>query len=207
VVQARRKRLNSAGYKNADLTFKISAAFPQHEYAQMTRVTEVQPSSAKENVMSKAVSYIPAGFHTATPYLIVNDGARALEFYKQAFNATIINCDATPDGKFMNAEICIGTSPVMIGQHAEVIPKDEALPPVSLYLYVEDAAAFATQALAAGATEISPVSDKFYGNREGGVRDPFGITWWIATRIEDLTPEEIAERAANYFGAQENPAA
>lgn len=149
--------------------------------------------------MSKAASYIPAGFHTATPYLIVNDGARAIEFYKQAFNATIINCEATPDGRFMNAEIMISSSPIMIGQHAEVVPKDEALPPVSLYLYVEDAAALAAQALTAGAIEISPVSDRFYGNREGGLRDPFGITWWIATRIEDLTPEEIAERATAFF--------
>lgn len=154
--------------------------------------------------MSKATSHIPAGFHTATPYLIVNDGARAIEFYKQAFNATVINCDSTPDGKFMNAEIRIGTSPLMIGQHPEVSFKEEALPLVSLYLYVEDAAALAAQALAAGATEISPVRDKFYGNREGGVRDPFGVTWWIATHIEDLTPEEIAERAAAYFsGAPE----
>ncbi len=81
------------------------------------------------------------------------------------------------------------------------------MPLVSLYLYMADAAALAAQAVAAGATEISPVSDKFYGNREGGVRDPFGITWWIATHMEDLTPEEIAERAANYFGAQDKPAA
>jgi PhnB protein len=161
--------------------------------------------------MSKAATYIPAGFHTATPYLIVNDGARAIEFYKQAFNATVINCDSTPDGKFMNAEIRIGTSPLMIGQHpevsaqaeAEISVKEEALPLVSLYLYVEDATVLAAQAIAAGAQETSPVSDKFYGNREGGVRDPFGITWWIATHIEDLTPEEIGERAAAYFsGAQ-----
>lgn len=156
--------------------------------------------------MSKAANYIPAGFHTATPYLIVNDGARALEFYKQAFNATIINFDATPDGKFMNAEIRIGTSPVMIGQHAEIASDNEPLPLVSIYLYVEDADALAAQAIAAGAQEIYPVSDKFYGNREGGIRDPFGITWWIATHMEDLTPEEIAERAANYFGAQDKPA-
>jgi PhnB protein len=157
--------------------------------------------------MSKAANYIPAGFHTATPYLIVNDGARALEFYKQAFNATIINCDSTPDGKFMNAEIQIGTSPLMIGQHPEIVPQNEALPLVSLYLYVEDATALAAQAIAAGARELSPVTDKFYGNREGGVRDPFGITWWIATHIEDLTPEEIGRRASEYFSTPAKPAA
>ena len=156
--------------------------------------------------MPTKANYIPAGFHTATPYLIVNDGLRAIEFYKQAFNATIINCDATPDGKFMNAEIRIGTSPVMVGQHADVVAAGEALPPVSIYLYVEDADALAAQALAAGAQEIYPVSDKFYGNREGGVRVPFGITWWIATHLEDLSPEEIGERAAAFFGAQDKPA-
>lgn len=153
--------------------------------------------------MSKAASHIPAGFHTATPYLIVNDGTRALEFYQQAFNATVINCDSTQDGQFLNAEIRIGTSPLMIGQHQEILPKEEALPLISLYLYVEDAAALAAQAVAAGATEIMPVTDKFYGNREGGVRDPFGVTWWIATRIEDLTPKEIAERAAAFFSGSE----
>lgn len=157
--------------------------------------------------MPNKANYIPAGFHTATPYLIVSDGLRAVEFYKQAFNATIINCDATPDGKFMNAEIRIGTSPIMIGQHPEIAPKDEALPLVSIYLYVEDAVALAAQAIAAGAQEIYPVTDKFYGNREGGVRDPFGITWWIATHIEDLTPEEIGQRAAEHFGGQDKPAA
>ncbi len=151
--------------------------------------------------MSKAASYIPAGFHTATPYLIVNDGARAIEFYKQAFNASVVNCDSSPDGRFLNAEIRIGTSLLMIGQHPEISLKEEALPLVSLYLYVEDAPALAAQAVAAGATEIMPVTDKFYGNREGGVRDPFGVTWWIATHVEDLTPEEIAERAAAFFNS------
>lgn len=153
--------------------------------------------------MSTKANYIPTGFHTATPYLIVSDGLRAVEFYKQAFDATIINCDTTPDGKFMNAEIRIGTSPVMIGQHADVASSGEPLPPVSIYLYVEDADALAARAIAAGAQEIYPVSDKFYGNREGGVRDPFGITWWIATHLEDLTPEEIGQRAAAFFGAQD----
>lgn len=157
--------------------------------------------------MPNKVNPIPAGFHTATPYLIVSNGLRAVEFYKQAFNATIINCDTTPDGKFLNAEIRIGTSPIMIGQRADIVSTGEALPPVSIYLYVEDADHIAAQALAAGGQELAPVTDKFYGNREGGVRDPFGITWWIATHIEDLTPEEIGERASEYFAAQTKPAA
>jgi len=156
--------------------------------------------------MPNKVNSIPAGFHTATPYLIVSDGLRAVEFYKQAFNANIINCDTTPDGKFLNAEIRIGTSPIMIGQRTDIVSNGEALPPVSIYLYVEDADRIAAQALAAGGHELAPVTDKFYGNREGGVRDPFGITWWIATHIEDLTPEEIGQRASEYFAAQTNPA-
>ena len=147
--------------------------------------------------MAKATSAIPAGFHTLTPYLMVSDGHAAVAFYQQAFGATIHNLDASPE-KFLNAELQIGTSKLMIGQH-EVAESPAGLPPVSIYVYVEDVDAVYASALAAGATVISALTDQFYGNREGGIRDPFGITWWLASHIEDLTPEEIAQRAAAYF--------
>jgi PhnB protein len=146
--------------------------------------------------MADQVSYIPPGFHTVTPYLIANDGHRALAFYQQAFGAVVNNLETFPDGRFLNAEFRIGDSNLMLGQHEAETPEDGKLPRLSIYVYVPDADALHAAALAAGAQELYPVSAKFYGNREGGVLDPFGITWWIATRVEHLTPAEMARRMA-----------
>ncbi len=147
--------------------------------------------------MAEKTNYAPAGFHTATPYLIVKDGAAAVDFYQRAFGATVLERIEGPDGRVMHAEIKIGDSPVMIGEHQEVATLGpDSFPPVSIYLYVEDADALAAQAVAAGARELYPVSEKFYGNREGGIEDPFGITWWIATRVQSLSPEELQRRTA-----------
>jgi PhnB protein len=146
--------------------------------------------------MAEPVSFIPDGFHTVTPYLIVNDGHRALEFYRQAFGAVVNSLDTLPEGKFLNAEFRIGDSNLMMGEHATDTPEAGKLPRLSIYLYVPDADAVQAAAIAAGAKELSPVSTKFYGNREGGVEDPFGITWWIATRVENPTPEEMIQRMA-----------
>ena len=147
--------------------------------------------------MAKATSAIPAGFHTLTPYLMVSDGNAAVAFYQKAFGATVHNLDGTPE-KFLNAELQIGTSKLMIGEH-QVAESSPELPPVSIYVYVEDVDTLYANALAAGATVVRELGDQFYGNREGGIRDPFGITWWIAAHIEDLTPAEIAQRAAAHF--------
>ncbi len=146
--------------------------------------------------MADKVNSVPAGFHTVTPYLIVNDGHRALAFYQQAFGATVNHLDTMPDGKFLNAEFRIGDSNLMMGEHERDTPETGKLPRLSIYLYVPDSDALQAAAIAAGAKEIYPVSTKFYGNREGGVEDPFGITWWISTRVEDLSSEEMLQRMA-----------
>lgn len=128
----------------------------------------------------------PAGFHTATPYLMVDDAARALRFYQEAFDATEIMRLTRDDGSIGHLEIKIGDSPIMIGQHAniqEATPR-EKLPRVSVYLYLENAEATASKALAAGAQELYPVTMQSYGVREGGMVDPFGIVWWLATAVE-----------------------
>ena len=146
--------------------------------------------------MSSNVNYRPEGYHNLTPYLIVKDGAAAVRFYQAAFGATVREQLTTSDGRVRHAELVIGDSPVMLGEHEGVT--FEAVPPyapVSLYAYVEDADAVFAKAIAAGATEVAPVSQKFYGNREGGVADPFGITWWLSTRVEELTEEEMRQRA------------
>ena len=153
--------------------------------------------------MSKAKP-IPDGYHTATPYLIIKDAASAIEFYKKAFGATELLRMAGPDGKVMHAEIKIGDSPIMIADEFPEMgarsPQSLGGSPVSILLYVEDVDALFSQAIAAGAKVLMPVKDQFYGDRSGGVTDPFGHVWYIATHKEDLTPDEIRQRAAAAFG-------
>lgn len=146
--------------------------------------------------MTSAPTPVPPGFHTATPFLIVKDANGAIDFYKRAFGAIETARDADASGRIMYAEVQIGDSRIMMGEHKEVGGlAPEAFPPVSIYLYVEDVDSLFNQAVAAGAKVLYPVGDKFYGNREGGVSDPFGIVWWVATRKEEVSPEELRKRA------------
>src|SRR5260370_33769663 len=143
---------------------------------------------------------IPEGYHTATPYLIIKDAAQAIEFYKKAFGATEVIRFAQPDGKIGHAEIKVGDSHIMLADEFPEMgarsPQSFGGSPVSILLYVEDVDAVFTQAVAAGAAVQRPVADQFYGDRTGGVKDPFGHMWYIATHVEDVSPEEMKKRAA-----------
>jgi PhnB protein len=156
--------------------------------------------NGKDSTMTNTVKPIPEGYHTATPYLIVNAAANAIEFYKKAFGAKEIMRMTQPDGKIGHAEIKIGDSPVMLADEFPQIgarsPQSLGGSPVSILLYVEDVDAMFTQAVAAGATVQRPVADQFYGDRAGGVTDPFGHVWYIATHKEDVSSEEMKKRAA-----------
>lgn len=139
------------------------------------------------------VKPIPEGYHTVTPYLVVQEAAKLIDFLKQAFDAEEIHRMARPDGTIMHAEIKIGDSRVMMAEASgDVKPM-----PAMLHLYVEDTDAVYRQALQAGATSLREPEDQFYGDRIGGVRDSFGNQWWMATHIEDVSPEEMARRAAD----------
>ena len=145
------------------------------------------------------VKPIPDGYHTVTPYLIVNGGAKALDFYKRAFGATeMMRMDH--EGKIGHAEIKIGDSPVMLADEFPEMgaksPPTIGGSPVTIHLYVEDVDKLFAQAIAAGAKEIRPVKDQFYGDRAGQLEDPFGHKWYIATHKEELTMEEVKKRAA-----------
>jgi len=148
--------------------------------------------------MSRSVKPIPDGYHTATPYLIVNDAAAALEFYKNAFGATERLRIPAPGGKIGHAEIMIGDSPIMLAdEHPEIgarSPQSFGGSPVSIMLYVEDVDAFVKRAVAAGAKVVRPVQDQFYGDRSGTLADPAGHVWHVATHTEDLSLEEIKQR-------------
>jgi PhnB protein len=145
-----------------------------------------------------ATKPIPEGYHTVTPYLAVDDAADAIEYYKKAFGAKERMRMKAPDGKIGHAEIEIGDSLVML---SDPFPQASTRPPkelggtsASVFLYVEDVDAVVKQAVDSGATITMEVADQFWGDRFGTVTDPFGHLWSIATHVEDLTEEEIAER-------------
>ncbi|MFB8789519.1 MAG: VOC family protein [Potamolinea sp.] len=139
--------------------------------------------------MESTVKPIPEGFHTATPYLTVRDAASAIEFYKQAFGATETMRLEDANGKMVHAEIALGDSPIMISDECPEwgnrSPQSFGGSPISIYLYLEDVDAIASQAVAAGATVCRPVEDQFYGDRVGTLTDPFGHIWIIGTHKED----------------------
>lgn len=154
--------------------------------------------------MSNAVSPIPAGFHAISPHLIVDGAAAYAEFLKKAFNAVELSRAPGPGGKLMHLEMKIGDSILML---ADDFSSEFHLPPVvrgnlpfHLHLYVPDADATWAQAVAAGCQVKMPLADQFWGDRYGHVLDPFGFAWSIASRREDLTPEEQQARAAKMFG-------
>jgi PhnB protein len=150
--------------------------------------------------MTTAVKPIPEGYHSVTPYLILSRASDAIAFYKKALGAEEVTRLADPGGKIHHAEIRIGDSRIMLAdEHPEIqalSPKTIGGSPVSIHLYVEDVDAAVKRAVAAGAKLTRPVADQFYGDRVGGIEDPFGYRWFIATHKEDLTTDEIHRRAA-----------
>ena len=155
-------------------------------------------------LMNAPVSPVPAGYHSVTPYLLIKGASDAVEFYKKAFGATEVLRLQDPEGRISHGEICIGNSHVMLAdEHPEMDflgPQTRGGTTVSLLIYVEDADAVFAQAIAAGATEMRPLCDQFYGDRSGTVVDPWGHVWSIATHIEDLTPDEITRKFQEFFG-------
>jgi len=153
---------------------------------------------------TKKVKPVPDGFHTATPYLIVKGAGKAIDFYKQAFGAEELFRLEMPGGMIGHAEIKIGNSPIMMGDECVEMgyksPEAIGGTPVSLMLYVENVDAVFQRAVAAGAKVKEAVQDKFYGDRAGTVVDPFGHQWHIATHIEDVSHDEVMQRAMKLFG-------
>lgn len=150
--------------------------------------------------MPNPVKPVPDGYHTVTPYLVLKGAARAIDFYKQAFGATELLRMPRADGTLGHAEIKIGTSPIMLADEDPAMgarsPESFGGSPVSILLYVEDADALFARAVRAGGKEVRPMADQFYGDRMGGVSDPFGYTWYIATHKEDVSEEEMRRRAS-----------
>jgi PhnB protein len=152
-----------------------------------------------------AVKPIPEGYRTVTPYLTLDDAAKAIEYYTKAFGAKERGRMETPDGKIGHAELEIGDSVVMLSdaqpQFSARAPKELGGTSAGVFLYVEDVDAVVKQAADAGGTVEMEVADQFWGDRFGTVQDPFGHIWSIATRVEDVPPEEMAERAKQAMAA------
>src|SRR6185312_2103192 len=142
--------------------------------------------------MAANVKPIPEGFHTVTPYLVIPQAAKLIDFLKQAFDATEISRMMRPDGTVHHAEVKIGDSIIMMGEAED----PASMRPGALYLYVPDEDATYRRAVEAGAISLSEPADMFYGDRGGGVKDASGNTWWIGTHVEDVAPEELEKRAA-----------
>jgi len=146
------------------------------------------------------VDYVPQGYHTVIPYLIVKGAAHALEYYQQVFGAQEVMRMPGPNGIIMHAEIKINGSTVMLADEMPGMdfksPQSIGGSPVGLVVYVEDVDACVARAAGKGARVLKEVQDQFYGDRSGTILDPFGHQWTVATHIEDVTPEEMQRRMA-----------
>jgi PhnB protein len=161
--------------------------------------------------MAKAKSAVPEGLHTVTPQLTLDNAAQAIDWYKKALGADEVSRAVGPDGKILHAEVRIGNSRIflndaMMGGKG---PKAIGGSPASLWIYVEDCDALFNRAVAAGAQVLGgpmgQMQDQFWGDRAGSITDPQGYMWTIATRKEDLSPEEMKQRQAEWmkqFAAQ-----
>jgi PhnB protein len=138
---------------------------------------------------------IPKGYHSVTPYLYVLGVSKLIEFLKNAFDATEIERMSQPDGVVVHAVVKIGDSIIMMG---EASGKNKPMPAM-LYLYVNDVDTFFKRALDAGATSVREPRNEFYGDRTGGIKDPSGNQWWIATHVEDLSAEELKKREKEFL--------
>src|ERR1051326_7743670 len=155
--------------------------------------------------MARAKSPIPEGLHSVTPHLILDNAADTIEWYKRAFGAQDRGRSVGPDGKVMHSELRIGNSVIYLNDAMGGGKGPKALggSPIGLWIYTEDADALFNKALGAGATvapgPMGQMQDQFWGDRCGTLIDPAGYNWTIATRKEDLTPEEMKQRSEEFF--------
>jgi PhnB protein len=155
--------------------------------------------------MAGKVKPIPDNYNRVTPYLVVDGAAKAIDFYSSVFGAVEQMRMPAPGGKIGHAEIKIGNSVVMladaVAEMGHKSPKTLGGSPISLLLYVENADDTVQRAVAAGAKLVRPVEDQFYGDRMGGVEDPFGHHWYVATHVEDVPEEEMKRRMKEQMAA------
>ena len=154
--------------------------------------------------MAKAKKAVPEGYHTVTPQLTLDNAAQAIEWYQRALGAKEVSRATGPDGKIMHAEIQVGDSRIMVNDAMMGAKGPKALggSPASLWIYVDDCDTLFNRAVAAGAHVLpgmGQMQDQFWGDRSGSFSDPHGYKWTIATHKEDLTPDELQQRQADWM--------
>jgi uncharacterized glyoxalase superfamily protein PhnB len=154
--------------------------------------------------MAGKTNAVPEGAHTITPHLVVRDASKAIDFYEKAFGAESLGVHKTPDGKVMHARLKIGDSVIFLadefpGMGSCASPQTLGGSCITLNLYRENIDALFNQAVAAGATVIMPLSNQFWGDRYGQLKDPFGHTWALGQHMEDVAPEELERRGREAF--------
>ncbi len=155
--------------------------------------------------MAEKVKAIPDGMHTITPHLVVREAGKAIEFYRKAFGAEVKGVHHTPDGKVMHAQLKIGDSTIMLadefpGMGNCASPQKLGGTSITLNLYRDNVDQLFNQAVAAGATVTMPLSNQFWGDRYGQVKDPFGHNWALGQHVEDVAPAELERRGREVFG-------
>jgi len=144
--------------------------------------------------------HIPEGFQAVVPIMLADDAAKLIDFIVKVFDGRELSRHAGPDGKIMHAEVKVGDCVIMLGNSNEKFPANQTV----LNIYTEDTDKIYKRALEAGATSVAEPTNHFYGDRSGGVKDEFGNTWWIATHIEDVSPEEMKKRTEEFMMQQNN---
>ena len=160
--------------------------------------------------MSDHVRPIPEGYHSISPAITCKNAAAAIEFYKEAFGATEFVRMPGPGGMIMHAELRIGDSLIFVSDEfpgMSVAPTPGAVPSYSLFLYTPDVDAVFDRAVAAGAAVTMPLTNMFWGDRYGKITDPFGHSWGVATHVEDVAPEEMERRSAEWTAGMNKAAA
>jgi PhnB protein len=156
---------------------------------------------------AKKASPVPKGFRTVTPYLVVRNGAQAIDFYKKALGAKELMRMPMEDGRVAHAELQIGDSRVMLGdeqpERGASAPQTVGGSSVHIFLYLKDVDGAFARAIAAGATAEMPPTDMFWGDRYAKLSDPYGHKWNMATHVEDVSPKEMGRRAAEAAAQQQ----
>jgi PhnB protein len=187
-----------AAKRAASKSAKRSAARTTGKSARPAARKATSKSARKPAPRKKAVKAVPAGYTSVTPYLIINGAGRAIDFYKRAFGATELVRMPMPDGRVGHAELKIGNAVVMMAdefpERGHKSPSTLGGTSGSILLYVPDVDSMFAQAIRAGARELMPVTDQFYGDRSGSIEDPFGHQWTIATHTEDVSAQEMERR-------------
>lgn len=185
--------------KNTKKVVKAKAKKVIKKVAKKTVAKKAKTVKKASPKKEKKVTAVPKGYNTVTPYLIVNQALNAIAFYTKAFDAKEVMCMKDVDGSVKHAELQLGDTRIMLADECPEMnarsPQTLGGSPISIHLYVPHVDAVIKRAISAGAILVRPVADMYYGDRTGGIMDPFGHIWFVSTHIEDVTPAEIKKRS------------